>query len=47
MIKNHDKNDDKMLDILEYADHHLNDAIEDNHCTEKQLLEVENDSKNV
>ena len=39
---------DKMLDILEYADHHLGDgSASADICTEKELMEVDNGSKDI
>ena len=47
MMKNHDKNTDKMLDIYEVASHHYGDVKPDHKCNEKQLMNVNDNTKDV
>jgi hypothetical protein len=47
MIKDHDKDGDKMIDILEYAEHHQTEPSGEHHCSNKKLLDVENNSKDI
>jgi hypothetical protein len=47
MIADHDKDGDKMIDILEYAEHHQADPTGEHHCSNKQLLDVDNGSKDI
>lgn len=46
-LKDHDKDKDNQLNMLEYAEHHANDATGEHVCTPKELKEVDNDTKDV